>query len=168
MTRFGNFLVLPVSLCLLGAGCRSAVDSVKPAGAVSAPAAATATPMPMPPAEAPADAQPPAGAAPVYKNTISWSTASEHDNFGFDIYRSQDPEGPFIRLNKSPVEGAGTVDEPRSYEWVDATIDPRQTYYYYVESISMAGVRERFTPVGKADPKIPPAVRDTPSTPAGR
>ena len=39
-------------------------------------------------------------------------------------------------------------------------IDPRRTYYYYVESISMDGVRERFTPVGKAGPKIEPEGKD--------
>lgn len=166
MTRVWNFLLLPLAIGLLGAGCRSGVDSMRPAGAASAPAPVTETPTAT--TQARAGAPLPAGTPPVYKNTISWSTASEHDNFGFDIYRSQDPEGPFTRLNKSPVEGAGTVDEPRSYEWVDATIDPRETYYYYVESISMAGVRERFTPVGKADPKIPPTVRDTAAKPAVR
>lgn len=165
MTRFGSLLFLPM-LGLMGIGCRTAVEPVKPAVAASAPMAATSTPTPA--AGSSAGAMPPSAPEPVYKNTISWATASEQDNFGFDIYRSQDPEGPFIRLNKSPVEGAGTVDEPRSYEWVDATIDPRETYYYYVESISMAGIRERFTPVGRADPKIPPAVPEASPRPAGR
>lgn len=90
-----------------------------------------------------------------YSNTIRWTTASEVDNFGFDVYRSENEDGPFDVLTAEPVEGGGTVDEPRKYVFVDDTIDPSKAYYYYVESISMSGVRERFTPVVKAKPKKP-------------
>lgn len=89
-----------------------------------------------------------------FKNTIRWKTASEVDNFGFDVYRSESEEGQFVRINPEIIEGAGTSDEPRQYEFVDATIDPHKTYFYYVESISMSGTREKFTPVGKAPAKI--------------
>lgn len=106
----------------------------------------------------------PADPAGPHRNTISWTTATEQDNFGFDIYRAPRADGPFARLNEEPVEGAGTTDEPQSYSWVDDTIDPHETYYYYVESISMSGDRERFTPIGEAPPKIPPVE----SRPPGR
>ncbi len=91
-----------------------------------------------------------------YDNTIKWATASEVDNFGFDVYRGDSPDGPFERLNAETIEGGGTTDEPRNYKFIDDTIDPYKTYYYYVEAISMNSVRERFTPVGKAGPKIKP------------
>lgn len=90
-----------------------------------------------------------------YTNTLRWSTASEVDNFGFDVYRAEAEEGPFERINSQPLAGAGTSDEPTFYEYVDDTIDPRTTYYYYVESISLGNVRERFTPIYTAKPKIP-------------
>lgn len=90
----------------------------------------------------------------VFKNTIRWSTASEVDNFGFDVYRSESEDGPFVRVNPEVIEGGGTSDEPRHYEFVDVTIDPYKTYFYYVESIAMSGTRERFTPVGKAPAKM--------------
>lgn len=93
---------------------------------------------------------------PPYKNTLRWSTATEVDNFGFDIFRADKEEGPFKQINEDPVMGAGTTDVPTKYTYEDATIDPKRTYYYYVESISMGGVRERFTPVIKAKPKLPP------------
>ena len=89
-----------------------------------------------------------------YSNTIKWTTASEVDNFGYDVYRGDTSDGPFVRLTEEPVEGAGTSDEVNSYRFLDDTIDPNKTYYYYVESISMSGVREHFTPVGEAKPKI--------------
>lgn len=93
-----------------------------------------------------------------YANTLRWRTASEVDNFGFDIYRATKEEGPFERITDEPVAGAGTTDEPQSYVFVDDTIDPRRGYHYYIESISMAGVRERFSPVVYIGPKNPAAV----------
>ena len=89
-----------------------------------------------------------------YKNTLKWSTSSEEDNFGFDIYRGDSEEGPFERLTEQPLLGGGTTDEPLSYEYVDDTIDPYAVYWYYVESISMSGNRERFTPIFASKPKL--------------
>lgn len=89
-----------------------------------------------------------------YTNTLKWKTASEVENFGFDVYRGDAEEGPFERLTETPIPGAGTVDEPQAYVFVDRTIDPRRAYWYYVESISLDGIRERFTPVFRAAPKI--------------
>ncbi len=87
-------------------------------------------------------------------NTIRWTTASEVENFGFDVYRSTSEDGPFERITPDPIPGAGTTDEPQSYVYVDDTIDPSQGYYYYLESISMQGVRERFSPISYAPPKL--------------
>lgn len=92
-----------------------------------------------------------------FNNTVKWSTASELDNFGYNVYRSESEGGPFARINTEVIEGAGTTDEVNHYWFVDDTIDPHKTYYYYVESISMSGVRERFTPIAETPPKIPPA-----------
>ncbi len=116
-------------------------------GGDTAPEAAAEEPKEETPASPPS--------AGTYDNTIKWATASEVDNFGFDVYRGDSEDGPFERLNAEIIEGGGTTDEPRNYRFVDDTIDPYKTYYY-VEAISMNSVRERFTPVGKAGPKIKP------------
>ena len=89
-----------------------------------------------------------------YANTLRWSTASEVENFGFNVYRGDSEEGPFVRLTEDPIPGAGTTDAPSKYSYADDTIDPRKAYWYYVESISMGGEIERFTPVFRAKPKI--------------
>lgn len=90
-------------------------------------------------------------------NVLRWTTASEVDNFGFDVYRAEAESGPFSRITEQPVLGAGTSDEPTRYEYVDNTIKPDTQYYYYVESISMSGVREKFTPTFKAPVKTSPS-----------
>lgn len=115
--------------------------------------ACSATPAPAP---TPAAPPPPPAETPVeYKNTLRWTTASEVDNFGFDIYRGDHEEGPFERLTASPIAGAGTTDLTTEYSWEDHDIDPRRVYYYYVESISLQGVREQFTPIIRAKAKLP-------------
>jgi hypothetical protein len=90
-------------------------------------------------------------------NRLKWSTASEVDNFGFDIYRSTSEDGPFDRITSQAIPGAGTVDAPQYYEFVDDTIDAGIDYYYYIESISVDGIRERFSPIIRAPAKHPAA-----------
>ncbi len=105
-------------------------------------------------ADLPKDAKPMEATVDL-KNTIRWATASEVENFGYDVYRGEGEEGPFVRLTAKPIPGAGTSDEPHKYSYVDKDIDPTKEYWYYVESISFSGVRERFTPVQKAKAKQP-------------
>ncbi|HET9032960.1 MAG TPA: hypothetical protein VFN25_08645 [Dokdonella sp.] len=89
-------------------------------------------------------------------NTPKWSLASEQDNFGFDVFRGDTENGEFTKLNKDPILGAGTTDETQKYSWRDDTIDPCKDYWYYVESISTAGVHEKMTPTFKAPAKRSP------------
>ena len=79
-------------------------------------------------------------------NKIKWQTASELNNFGFDVFRGENEEGPFTRVNENTIAGAGSIDTPRQYEFIDDTIEAEKVYWYYVESISMSGEREKFTP----------------------
>jgi hypothetical protein len=104
-------------------------------------------------AQGAAPVAPAASEAPALSNTIKWSTASEVENFGYDVFRGDKEEGPFTRLNAKTIAGAGTVDEPRQYQYVDATIEVGKAYWYYVESISLSGVREKFTPVFQSKAK---------------
>lgn len=160
-------ILTPLVLMLSLAACSNAPqDAAKPAAApAAAPAPAPAAPAkPEAPAAAPAAA---ATALPVgdcgdqsavekdkrLANTPRWTTASEVDNFGYDVFRGDKEEGPFAKLNADPILGAGTTDETKKYEYRDDTIDPCREYWYYVESIDTKGVREKFTPVFKADAK---------------
>ena len=156
----------PIVLCSVIAfalaGCNAPSPeqgAAKPAPATpaSAPAETAATP--------PAPAKPPEGtcgdqsALPAEErlaNTPKWTLASEQDNFGFEVYRGDLEEGPFTKLNKDPILGAGTTDETQKYQFRDDTIDPCKDYWYYIESISTGGVREKFTPTFKAPAKRSP------------
>lgn len=100
-------------------------------------------------------------------NTVKWTTASEQDNFGYDVYRGTSEDGPFQRINERTIPGHGTTDETHSYSYRDSAIDPCQTYWYYVESISTESVRERFTPIFRAPPKAGPSAAPASATSSG-
>lgn len=89
-------------------------------------------------------------------NTARWTTASESDTFGYDVYRSDSENGKFVRITKKPVLGNGTTSETHKYEFVDDTIDPCKEYWYYVEEITTSGERTKFTTVFKAKAKRHP------------
>ena len=86
-------------------------------------------------------------------NNITWVTASELENFGFDVYRSDHEQGPFTRINADTIPGAGNSDVPTRYQYKDADIEEDRQYWYYVESISMSGHREKFTPTYQSKPR---------------
>lgn len=125
------------------------------AGLLAAPLAlveaswAESPPAPKPTPPAPAVAAP---SAPIH-NTIRWATASELNNFGFDVYRGLSEEGPFERVTPKPVAGAGTSDETNTYAFIDDTIEAGVVYHYYVEEISLSGSRKKISPIFAAPAK---------------
>ena len=149
--RSARVLAMPLAAALTGlAACRSARPS-PPAPAVpssAAPSAApVATPSPLPPAERP-------------HNTLRWKT-NDVSNFGYDIYRADTENGPFVKINALPVAGTLKPGKVQNFEYEDDAIDPAREYWYYVESISLTGQRLKFTPTLKAPAKAPrPAARD--------
>jgi len=88
-------------------------------------------------------------------NRIKWVTASELNNFGYDVLRGDSEQGPFDRINEPTIPGAGNSDTPNRYEFIDKTIEAGKAYWYYVESISMSGQRQKFTPTIQTKPKYP-------------
>ena len=74
---------------------------------------------------------------------IKWTTASEKDNAGFNILRSQQRQGQFVRLNPKLIPGAGTTSERHTYTWKDTTASPQVVYYYRLEDISFSGKRRQ-------------------------
>src|SRR5512141_2735820 len=48
-------------------------------------------------------------------NTARWTTASESNTFGYDVYRGDSENGKFVRITKKPVLGNGTTSETHKY-----------------------------------------------------
>ncbi len=78
---------------------------------------------------------------------LKWTTESEVDNAGFNILRSNTRNGKFKIINPKLIEGAGTTGERQKYTWTDTTAKPNTIYYYRIEDISHAGVRQQLATV---------------------
>jgi hypothetical protein len=98
--------------------------------------------------------------------TLQWTTQSETDNAGWNVYRSstelfEDSE----LLTGEMIPGAGTTSQATDYIWED-TQQPSvgAEYWYWLESVSYSGATETFGPVtltipyeepGQNNPEVP-------------
>jgi hypothetical protein len=69
---------------------------------------------------------------------ISWATEFEPDNAGFNIYRSQQENSGYVKINTTLIPAQGNAINGSNYTYFD---NPNQngTYYYKLESVSLQG-----------------------------
>jgi hypothetical protein len=67
---------------------------------------------------------------------LSWKTATETDNAGYDIERSTDGK-KFQSIGW--VEGKGTTQVAQNYTYQDATMTEGKTYYYRLRQVDFSG-----------------------------
>jgi hypothetical protein len=74
---------------------------------------------------------------------LEWTTASESGLLGWNVYRSESPDGPYVRLNSValPAYGDGAADT--GYLFVDDGARPGRRYYYQVEGVTASGLAQR-------------------------
>ena len=87
------------------------------------------------------------------KVMLAWSTESEIDNAGFNLYRSESENGEYIKINDSLIPAQGSSTQGTSYEFVDSDVRNRKTYYYKLEDIDLQGKSTLHGPV-VATPKM--------------
>jgi hypothetical protein len=73
--------------------------------------------------------------------TLRWRTETEVNNIGFAIYRSEEKDGNYIRINFVP--GAGSSAMPNEYQFTDKKVEQGKTYFYYLEDVDIAGEKNR-------------------------
>jgi len=102
--------------------------------------------------------------------TLRWKTASELENQGFAIMRSESKDGDFIELDSyvsnNALRGAGTSSQSHSYRFVDNQVFNGSTYWYKLIDIDNNGVRTEHGVV-QATPqstKLEPVTGNIPQT----
>jgi len=81
------------------------------------------------------------------KVLLYWSTDSEIDNAGFNLYRSTLEEGEYIKVNNDLISAQGSATEGTSYEFTDNDVKNRKTYFYKLEDIDLNGTPTIHGPV---------------------
>ena len=74
---------------------------------------------------------------------LTWGSESERGLFGWLVYRSRDPRGPFLPVGSIPFPALGEASGPLSYRFADATVQPGKLYYYLVEGLTLDGLARR-------------------------
>ena len=79
---------------------------------------------------------------------MTWETATEIDTVGFDLYRAEVPDGMLVQLNRDLIASQAPGGPlGASYEFLDKTVAPGVTYYYWLYSVSARGQPTRHGPV---------------------
>jgi hypothetical protein len=87
------------------------------------------------------------------KIILSWNTASETDNVGFNLYRAESENGEYIQINDSLIPSKGSSTQGASYEFADNDVKNRKTYYYKLEDIDLNGISTLHGPI-TATPRL--------------
>jgi hypothetical protein len=77
--------------------------------------------------------------------SLSWTTGTEIDNAGFNLYRSSSPEGQRVKVNSGLISAAAGSASGASYSAVDAP--GYGTYFYWLEDVSTGGAATLHGPV---------------------
>ncbi|MGA9364117.1 MAG: T9SS type A sorting domain-containing protein [Bacteroidota bacterium] len=72
---------------------------------------------------------------------VTWRTASETNNYGFEIYRKRGESGDWSKVDF--VQGHGTTLAPQSYSYIDAS-PAFGKYYYQIRQVDLDGTSETF------------------------
>lgn len=83
---------------------------------------------------------------------LSWASGSEVNTAGFNIYRSENKDGAYTRINAQLIPAANTVSGNR-YQYLDTTAVPGKTYYYQLEDIELNGKSTRHPPIAVNAPQ---------------
>ncbi|MCX5637068.1 MAG: DUF4114 domain-containing protein [Planctomycetota bacterium] len=86
------------------------------------------------------------------KVILTWTTESEVDNAGFNLYRSESEDGEYVKVNASLIPAEGSPTQGASYQFIDEGVKNRTTYYYKLEDIDIYGKSTVHGPVN-ATPK---------------
>jgi len=78
---------------------------------------------------------------------VEWSTASELDTAGFNLYRSDRPDGPFARINQDLIPASPDPLVGGSYSFTDTDVVAGHTYYYQLEDVETSGTTTRHGPI---------------------
>ena len=73
---------------------------------------------------------------------IFWSTSEEVDNLGWNVYRSEEKDGEYVKINED-IMPAYQYD----YEFVDCDVQQGKMYYYKVEDVDLSGELTMHGPV---------------------
>lgn len=71
--------------------------------------------------------------------TIEWTTESELDIVGFNLYRADSANGEFVKINDELIPPAADPFVGGKHTFVDDGVKRGQIYYYQLETVDRNG-----------------------------
>jgi hypothetical protein len=78
---------------------------------------------------------------------VEWTTATELNTAGFNVYRSERAEGPYVRINPQLIPASDRPLVGGKYKYEDANVVAGKTYYYQLEDLTLNGTSTQHEPV---------------------
>jgi hypothetical protein len=78
---------------------------------------------------------------------VTWRTATELDNAGFNIHRALSADGPFNRINEALIPAEGEEIRGASYTFEDRNVINGVKYFYRLEDVSLSGAGTMYGPI---------------------
>jgi len=79
---------------------------------------------------------------------VEWSTETEMNTAGFNLYRGESPDGPFsVKINDHLVAPADDPLTGKHYAYLDRTALPGLTYYYQLQEVEKDGKVNTYGPI---------------------
>jgi hypothetical protein len=75
---------------------------------------------------------------------VEWSTASELNTAGYNLYRSSSPGGDALRINSTLIHASIDPLSGGDYTFTDKDVDPGMRYYYQLEEVDSLGNTESY------------------------
>ncbi len=78
---------------------------------------------------------------------VEWTTATEINTAGFNLYRGESEQGPFVKVNDQLIAASPDAVTGGKYRFEDASVQAGKTYYYQLEDIEYGGASARHGPL---------------------
>ncbi len=91
----------------------------------------------------------------------TWRTGDEFQTAGYLLYRSDQKDGPYGRINPHLIPAATDVIAGGHYRFVDLNVQPGQTYYYRLHVIDLNGESRTAAACSVQVPSIPSPTAQT-------
>ncbi len=78
---------------------------------------------------------------------VEWTTATEINTAGFNLYRGESEQGPFVKVNDQLIAASPDAVTGGKYRFEDAGVQAGKTYYYQLEDIEYGGASARHGPL---------------------
>jgi uncharacterized repeat protein (TIGR01451 family) len=86
---------------------------------------------------------------------LKWTTQSETENLGFNLFRKETSESAFKQINETLIRGAGTSEKRNDYEYADQDIVSGKSYCYLLYDIDYEGHATEHGPINVTAIEVP-------------